>query len=44
MNQIPNIEEENLEYRGKKLEVPRIVEIVEKLLEDNPWFDIKTTY
>ena len=38
------IEKENLEYRGKKLEVPRIVEIVEKLLEDNPWFDIKTTY
>lgn len=38
------IEEENLKYRGMKLETHKIVEEIEKLLEENPWFDIKTTY
>ena len=38
------IEEENLKYRGKKLETHKIVEKIEELMEENPWFDIKTTY
>lgn len=38
------IEEENLKQKNKKIETPKIVEEIEKLLEENPWFDIKTTY
>lgn len=38
------IEEENLKYKGIKLETHKIVEEVERLLVENPWFDIKTTY
>lgn len=38
------IEEENARMRGKKMENHEIVERVEKLLDDNPWFDITTTY
>lgn len=38
------IEEENNKFRGKKLETHKIVEEIEKLMAENPWFDIKTTY